>query len=125
MQTSRGYGRFRTIATLGSVALVHGTRFVKRHSLLCKAVPTAIGFSFGDFLTQYMNRDPEQPYQHKFDKTAKMAVVGATIAGPLGLYALQAMSLSMPMAAAVIGSEVGTAHNVGSVLAPCTFIFSF
>lgn len=104
MQASRGYGRYAAIAT--TIAITKGTRFAKAHPLLCKAVPTAVGFAFGDFLTQYMNRDKEQPFKMQLDKTAKMAVVGATVAGPLGLLALQRLSLIMPVAAAVIGSEV-------------------
>ena len=122
MQASKGYGRYAAIAT--NFAIVKGTRFAKANPMLCKAVPTSIGFAFGDFLTQYMNRDTEQPFKMQFDKTAKMAVVGATIAGPLGLLALQRLSLAMPLAAAVIGSEAswGSFYAVPRLNGFCTFL---
>lgn len=101
MQAMRGPGG-RPLKT----ALAHGNRFVKSHPLLSKAIPTAIGFAFGDFLTQYMNRDQDVAFKLQLHKTAKMAVVGATIAGPVGLFALQSMNQIMPLALAVLGSEV-------------------
>lgn len=39
-------------------------------------------------------------------KTAQMACVGALIAGPLGLFAIQSMSRAVPLAAAVLAAEV-------------------
>lgn len=60
-------------------------RNIQRQPLISKAVPTAIGFAFGDCLTQYMNRPQEQPFQYDYIRGASMAGLGATVAGPIGL----------------------------------------
>lgn len=71
------------------------SRFMQRQPLLAKAVPTAVGFCFGDFLTQYFNRDVTIPYRHDFHKTGQMALVGATVAAPVGLGFLRWLDLAV------------------------------
>eukprot|EP00798_Chlamydomonas_sp_ICE-L_P006630 gene6630-3288_t len=88
------------------LAVARGGKFVKANPLLSKAVPTAIGFAFGDFLTQFMNRDKEVPFKMEFHKTAKMAAFGACVAGPMGLAVIQSLSQSIPVGAAIAASEV-------------------
>eukprot|EP00798_Chlamydomonas_sp_ICE-L_P017045 gene17045-23338_t len=87
-------------------AIFKGNRFVKANPLVSKAVPTAIGFAFGDFLTQYMHRDKSLPFKLQIQKTVQMAFVGALIAGPIGLFAIQSLSQNIPLAAAVLSAEV-------------------
>jgi hypothetical protein len=68
---------------------------MQRQPLLAKAVPTAVGFCFGDFLTQYFNRDVQVQYRHDFSKTAQMALVGASVAAPIGLGLLRVLDISL------------------------------
>ena len=76
-------------------AWLRTSRFMQRQPLLTKAVPTAVGFCFGDFLTQYFNRDTKVHYRHDFSKTAQMALVGASVAAPIGLGFLRLLDLSL------------------------------
>lgn len=69
-------------------AIVRTARWVKSHPLVAKSVPTAIGFCFGDVLTQYGQRHGKRSWLD-LKKTAGMLVIGAAIAGPLGLGILQ------------------------------------
>lgn len=59
--------------------------FLKRQPLLVKAAPTAIGFAFGDVLTQYMNAPQrhQRMQSHDWSRTAKMALVGGVLAAPV------------------------------------------
>mmetsp|Transcript_25174 Transcript_25174/g.63890 ORF Transcript_25174/g.63890 Transcript_25174/m.63890 type:complete len:158 (-) Transcript_25174:810-1283(-) len=64
---------------------VHTSRqFMKRNPLVAKAIPTAIGFGFGDVLTQVMNRKPGDKY--RISRTGQMIAIGAVASVPL-LYA--------------------------------------
>lgn len=69
-----------------------GRRFVRtvnreaqRHPLLSKALPTAIGFAFGDFLTQFMKRDRSRPLkdQYRYHRSVLMFTAGACVAAPV------------------------------------------
>jgi hypothetical protein len=62
-----------------------GVRWVKAHPLVSKAVPTAFGFAFGDILTQIAQQRASGSFSLDMKKTMVMMVIGATVAGPLGL----------------------------------------
>lgn len=65
--------------------VVRFTRELQRRPLVLKCLPTACGFAFGDCLTQYMNRKPEQPFSQQYDPklTVMMFSAGALAAGPV------------------------------------------
>jgi len=102
-------------------ALVKTTRWVKAHPLIAKAVPTAIGFVFGDFLTQYgqhVNRKSSGPFRMDLYKTSRMLAVGALVAGPLGLAVLQLPGSS----GAAIGAKVTLDQVLGCLIWQATYI---
>lgn len=63
----------------------------QRHPFAAKTVTSAIGFAFGDFLTQLGTRPKGKLSVCRYDyvRTTKMAAAGALIAGPVGLWWLQ------------------------------------
>ncbi|KAL6761778.1 hypothetical protein V8C86DRAFT_2527944 [Haematococcus lacustris] len=64
-------------------ALSTGARFAARAPLVAKAIPTGIGFVFGDVLTQHFHNSPGE--QHDIRRSMAMLGVGALVAAPLGL----------------------------------------
>lgn len=81
----------------GALRLAARTRnFLQRRPLVAKACPTAFGFAFGDFLTQYLNRPHKNTYQHDPTLTAAMAATGAVVAAPVGLALYRWMDLVWP-----------------------------
>lgn len=73
---------------------VRVSRFLQKRPLLAKAVPTAVGFAFGDVLTQYMNnRRRKRWYNPKL--TAMMAGLGLCLAGPAGLAFMRWMDFTI------------------------------
>ncbi|PNH08529.1 hypothetical protein TSOC_004910 [Tetrabaena socialis] len=78
------------------------SREIQRRPLLAKCAPTAVGFAFGDCLTQYMNRDQSRPLggQWNFFRTGSMLCIGALCAGPILLSFNRWMDLAiLPQAA--------------------------
>ncbi|KAG2498267.1 hypothetical protein HYH03_004016 [Edaphochlamys debaryana] len=71
--------------TKPAVLAIRISRELQRRPLLAKCVPTAIGFAFGDCLTQYMNRDKSRTLreQWSFSRTGSMLCIGALCAGPV------------------------------------------
>lgn len=64
----------------------------QRHPFAAKTITSAIGFGFGDFLTQLSTRPKGQPLTartYDYARTGKMAAVGLLLAGPIGLRFLQ------------------------------------
>lgn len=88
------------------------SRFVRRRPLLAKSLPTACGFVFGDFLTQYFNRDRQKPYRHDFRKTAAMAAAGAAVAAPVGLGLYRWMDAAWPSAALAVATGKFTLDQI-------------
>lgn len=95
-------------------------RFLQRQPLLAKALPTAVGFAFGDFLTQHFNRPKHGAYAYSVSRTAKMALLGAVIAGPVGLAFLRALEPVVlphaPASAAALGIKFTLDQALGCVL---------
>lgn len=92
-------------------AMAKSMRWMKAHPLIAKSVPTAIGFCFGDVLTQYGQRKNKE---HWYDatKTIGMLTVGATVAGPIGLGILMLPGSSPAM----IGLKVVVSEVVGCLI---------
>lgn len=92
-------------------------RHMQRHPLLCKSLPCAWGFAFGDFLTQFFNRDERRPYRHDFRKTAAMAAAGAVVAAPTSLLMYHWMDAAWPSAMLMVAAGKFTLDQVvGCVL---------
>ncbi|GBF92124.1 hypothetical protein Rsub_04471 [Raphidocelis subcapitata] len=87
-------------------------RQLSRRPLLAKAMPCAFGFAFGDFLTQYVNRDRSAPYRQDFRKTAAMAAAGAALAAPVGLGLYRAMDAAWPSVAFAVAAGKFTLDQV-------------
>lgn len=74
--------------------VVSGRRFLLKRPLLAKAVPTSIGFAFGDFLTQVMNRPKnDKSWRYNYTSSATMFAIGAALAAPVGLSFLRWMDV--------------------------------
>jgi hypothetical protein len=65
-------------------------------SVLFNVVTSTLLDNRADFLTQYLNRDRQQPYSHNFRSTALMAAAGAAAAAPAGLLLCQWMDAVWP-----------------------------
>ncbi|PNW81595.1 hypothetical protein CHLRE_06g253051v5 [Chlamydomonas reinhardtii] len=80
-----------------AVLAIRISRELQRRPLLAECVPTAIGFAFGDCLTQFMNRDRKRTLreQWSFSRTGTMLCVGALCAGPVLLSFGRWMDLSI------------------------------
>lgn len=94
-----------------------GSRFLQRRPLLAKALPCAVGFAFGDILTQYFHapRDVltgDPMYTHDFIKSIKMAGVGGVLAAPVGLALYRWMDVVWPGSGLVAGAAKFTADQV-------------
>lgn len=64
---------------------VHFRREAQKHPYVAKALPTAIGFAFGDLLTQYMNRDKSRGLREQYrpHRSVLMFAAGAVVAAPV------------------------------------------
>lgn len=85
-------------------------RELQRRPLIAKCVPTAIGFAFGDVLTQFMNRDRSKSLRSQWhmSRTASMLAIGAVAAGPVLLSFNRWMDLAILPHAATSPVAVGT-----------------
>lgn len=71
--------------------VARGTRFIQKRPLIAKSLPTAVGFAFGDFLTQTLNQDKQRVFSYDYGRTVKMGTIGLVMAGPVGLAFLRWM----------------------------------
>jgi hypothetical protein len=100
---SNPWGKNLSLRRKPAVLAIRLSRELQRRPLLAKCVPTAIGFAFGDCLTQFMNRDRSRTLrdQWSFSRTGSMLCIGALCAGPILLSFNRWMDLAiMPSAAA-------------------------
>ncbi|KAF5835468.1 hypothetical protein DUNSADRAFT_7308 [Dunaliella salina] len=91
--------------------------------LICKAIPTAVGFAFGDCLTQYLNKPREEAYD--WSRTAKMGALGAAVAGPIGLWFFRWMNanlLTQGPAGLAMGVKVLLDQVLGCILWQAAFL---
>lgn len=89
---------------------VHFRREAQKHPFVAKALPTAIGFAFGDLLTQYMNRDKSRGLREQYrpHRSVLMFAAGAVIAAPVLLVFNRWMDVHLlPQAAGTPALEVG------------------
>ncbi|GLC45280.1 hypothetical protein PLESTF_000717900 [Pleodorina starrii] len=96
------WGKNISLRRKPAVLAIRLSRELQRRPLLAKCVPTAIGFAFGDCLTQFMNRDRTRSLrdQWSFSRTGSMLCIGALCAGPILLSFNRWMDLAiMPSAA--------------------------
>lgn len=98
---------------------------MQKRPLLAKALPTAVGFAFGDVLTQYMNNKHRQRW-YKPHLTATMAALGLVVAGPAGLAFLRWMDLSIlpshPHSPVALGVKFVLDQVLGCVLWQASYL---
>ncbi|EFJ41507.1 hypothetical protein VOLCADRAFT_84089 [Volvox carteri f. nagariensis] len=95
------WGKNLSLRRKPAVLAIRLSRELQRRPLLAKCVPTAVGFAFGDCLTQFMNRDRSRTLreQWSFSRTGSMLCIGALCAGPILLSFNRWMDLAvMPSA---------------------------
>lgn len=99
--------------------------FVRKQPLIAKAMPTAIGFAFGDVLTQFMNwknssASQDTNFSYEWTRGAKMAAVGCLIAAPIGLGLLRWMDANVmtsnPNGLAAVSVKFTLDQVVGCIL---------
>jgi hypothetical protein len=107
--------------------ITKSTRFLQKRPLLAKAIPTAFGFAFGDLLTQHFNSGCSSVF-HDYDlqRTAKMGLLGAAVAAPLGLAFLRYLDgvimPAAPTSAAALGIKLTLDQVLGCALWQCAFL---
>lgn len=94
---------------------------------MAKAIPTAFGFAFGDLLTQHFNSGCHSVF-HDYDlqRTAKMALLGAAVAAPVGLAFLRYLDgiimPATPTSAAALSIKLTLDQVLGCALWQCAFL---
>ncbi|KXZ54927.1 hypothetical protein GPECTOR_4MTA3 [Gonium pectorale] len=80
-----GWGKNLSLPRKPAVLAIRLSRELQRRPLLAKCIPTAVGFAFGDCLTQFMNRDRSRSLreQWSYSRTGSMLCIGALCAGPI------------------------------------------
>eukprot|EP00200_Dunaliella_tertiolecta_P004753 CAMPEP_0202354310 /NCGR_PEP_ID=MMETSP1126-20121109/9688_1 /ASSEMBLY_ACC=CAM_ASM_000457 /TAXON_ID=3047 /ORGANISM="Dunaliella tertiolecta, Strain CCMP1320" /LENGTH=184 /DNA_ID=CAMNT_0048946765 /DNA_START=24 /DNA_END=579 /DNA_ORIENTATION=+ len=103
--------------------ILGGRITLKRHPLISKAIPTAVGFAFGDCLTQHLNKPRGEAYD--FGRTAKMGALGAAFAGPIGLWFFRWMNanlLTQGPAGLAMGVKLVLDQVLGCILWQAAFL---
>ncbi|GAX73945.1 hypothetical protein CEUSTIGMA_g1395.t1 [Chlamydomonas eustigma] len=95
-----------------------GIQWIKSNPLVAKAVPTAFGFAFGDILTQAAQQRASGSFSLDMKKTMVMLIIGATVAGPMGLAILQ-LPGDQP---SLIGLKLLADQVVGCIIWQATYI---
>jgi len=105
---------------------VKGHRFLQRRPLLAKSLPTGVGFAFGDFLTQSLNRTDKSKAWYNYQRTATMGVIGLVVAGPIGLGFLRWMDgwvlPAVPMSPASLGIKFTLDQVLGCAMWQLAFL---